>query len=372
MRPYLRAANVGWSGLLLGDVNEMNFTDAEMSVYRLEPDDIVLGEASGSPDEVGKPAIWAGQIRDCAFQNTLLRVRCHSAEPRYLLYFFRHLALSQAFARRSRGVGIHHIGRAALASWRVPLPSLAEQRRIVGVLEDHLSRLDAANADLNTAVLRTQAFAASVMETLVREATRTGVCTPLSELAGDARYGTSTKCVVDGPGAAVVRIPNLMGGQIDLADEKRVADPSVDVTSSMLEPDDLLFVRTNGSHDLIGRTAVVQRGINAAFASYLIRYRFKPSLVRSAWVHLVCQAPSTRRLLESMAASSAGQYNLSLGKLDSVVIPVPSMEEQDRLLAQGGTAVRRAGLLASEVRAAADRSASLERSLLSRAFSDRL
>lgn len=41
MRPYVRAANVGWSGWKLDDVKTMNFTDAEMDIYRLEPGDLL-------------------------------------------------------------------------------------------------------------------------------------------------------------------------------------------------------------------------------------------------------------------------------------------------------------------------------------------
>lgn len=57
MRPYIRAANVDWDGLKLDDVKEMNFTDQEAETYRLQPGDIVVGEASGSAGEVGKPAL---------------------------------------------------------------------------------------------------------------------------------------------------------------------------------------------------------------------------------------------------------------------------------------------------------------------------
>ena len=135
MRPYVRAANVGWDGLLLDDVKTMNFTDDEMNIYRLQPGDLLLGEASGSPKEVGKPAIWSGEIEGCAFQNTLLRVRPRTADSRYLLHFFRHEASSGHFASQSRGVGIHHLGRQALASWLVPLPSFDEQCRIAKILD---------------------------------------------------------------------------------------------------------------------------------------------------------------------------------------------------------------------------------------------
>ncbi len=136
MHNYLRAANVGWNGLILDDVKRMNFTEAEMKVFRLEPGDILLNEASGSPREVGKPALWAGEIADCAFQNTLLRVRpTPRVDSKYLLHFLLHQASSGAFARGSRGVGIHHLGRDALSKWKVPLPNLDEQRRIAAILD---------------------------------------------------------------------------------------------------------------------------------------------------------------------------------------------------------------------------------------------
>ena len=54
----MRAANVTWNGLSLEDVKEMNFSEREVETFRLVPGDILLSEASGSPSEVGKPAIW--------------------------------------------------------------------------------------------------------------------------------------------------------------------------------------------------------------------------------------------------------------------------------------------------------------------------
>lgn len=135
MRPYVRAANVGWDGWLLDDVKSMNFTDSEMDIYRLLPNDLLLGEASGSAREVGKPAIWEGQIADCAFQNTLIRVRPRKADARFLLHYFKYAATSGKFAERARGVGIFHLGRKALAEWQIPLPSSEEQRRIAAVLD---------------------------------------------------------------------------------------------------------------------------------------------------------------------------------------------------------------------------------------------
>lgn len=135
MRPYLRAANVGRHGLKLDDVKQMNFNDREMETYRLRPGDLVLGEASGSRTEVGKPAIWSGEIPDCAFRNTLIRVRPREADSRFLLHFLRHQAESGQFAERSRGVGIYHLGRTVVADLPVPVPPIEEQRRIAAILD---------------------------------------------------------------------------------------------------------------------------------------------------------------------------------------------------------------------------------------------
>jgi type I restriction enzyme, S subunit len=142
MRPYLRAANVTWAGFDLSDVKEMNFTEEESSIYELRIDDVLVAEASGSASEVGKPAIWRGEIEGCCFQNTLIRVRSHHMSPEFIRYFLLGESRSGRIGRASPGVGIHHIGSARLSAWPVPLPPLNEQRRIVTAIEEHLSHLD--------------------------------------------------------------------------------------------------------------------------------------------------------------------------------------------------------------------------------------
>jgi type I restriction enzyme S subunit len=166
MRPYLRAGNVTWDGLDLTDVKEMNFSPGELGTFRLRTGDILLSEASGSAKEVGKPAIWANEIPECCFQNTLLRVRTSEADPSYLLWFFKWLALSEAFAKRSRGVGIHHLGAAALATWLVPLPPRPQQEVIAAALDAEMPRIAAAATSVRVTTGRTaQVLRSSVLAT---------------------------------------------------------------------------------------------------------------------------------------------------------------------------------------------------------------
>lgn len=140
MRPYLRSANVTWRGFSLGDVKQMNFDDGDFERYRLEPGDLLLNEASGSPNEVGKPAIWNGEIKNCCFQNTLLRLRSHEIETSYLYWYCYAAARSGRFGDAGRGVNIRHLGKQGLARFPIPVAPSSQRREIVKGLEAELGK----------------------------------------------------------------------------------------------------------------------------------------------------------------------------------------------------------------------------------------
>lgn len=164
MRPYMRAANVTWNGISLHDVKEMDFTPAEFETYALRPGDLLLSEASGTASEVGKPAIWNGQVPDCCFQNTLIRVRARESLVPFLHLHFYKDALTGEFARAARGVGIHHLGAKTLSEWKVHLPPPEEQRRIVEAVDSQFKRLDKVAATLGRASLRATTLRQSILK----------------------------------------------------------------------------------------------------------------------------------------------------------------------------------------------------------------
>lgn len=412
MRPYLRAANVTWRGVDLTDVKEMHFTPTEVETYRLEVGDVVLSEASGSPGEVGKSGLWSGAIPDCCIQNTLIRVRGRGAtDPAFIDHRLRFEALMGIWSRDvARGVGIFHLGSTRLASWTLNLPPIAEQVRIAAELDRRLARIEVAVAGLKSSIQLVHAAQASVRHAAVtgRLGTKAGggslyqdlheeilqrreEAGPralllsddrpshsagwdvrlLGELAWDWGYGTSAKCGYDNPGPAVVRIPNVVDGRVVLNDVKR-APTAGEVAGLELDAGDALFVRSNGSRDLIGRAAVIHNQMDAAFASYIIRFRLPPDPLLGRWVALVAGSPDARRHLVGRGSSSAGQYNLSLGDIGELPIPLPSRSIAEMVLDE---AERRLSLLAAArrtIEVALARADQLRRSILNEAFCGRL
>jgi type I restriction enzyme, S subunit len=141
-------------GLLLDDVKEMNFTASEAKIYELQPGDILLNEASGTPSEVGKPAIWNGEIEGCCFQNTLIRVRPIDVNARFLLHYLRADAMCGKFTAHTRGVNIWHLGAATAASWQVWVPSPEQQSAIVAEVEAAESSVEGTSTAVTTATER--------------------------------------------------------------------------------------------------------------------------------------------------------------------------------------------------------------------------
>lgn len=336
MRPYLRAANVGWDGLKLNDVKEMNFTDDEVETYRLLPGDIVLGEASGSASEVGKPALWNGQIEDCCFQNTLLRVRARTGiRPRYLLNFLRHEAIRGAFVQSSRGVGIHHLGAANLCGWRVPIPPTSEQDRIVDALEDRLSRLDAATGALVAADRRLLSLRTSLLMSLLND--------PGSDSKGWT-YSTIGELAIVGTGATPLKsridyyengtIPwvtsSLLNDAIISRPDKFITGKALEETSTRVYPSGTILVAMYGEGKTRGMSAELgfPAATNQACAAIVLH---DENQFRKPWIKLVLE--SQYHKLRRLSAGGV-QPNLNLGLIRGIEIPLPPSAEQERIVSQ--------------------------------------
>lgn len=293
--------------------------------------------------------------------------------PDYVYWYLKgHRDLVRSFAS---GTTFAEVSGRRAAEIPIPVPPLAEQRSIVAFVEEHLSDLDAARTGLARARANLQRLEGAVTEWALRSALESEGCgvAKLSTLATDSGYGTSQKCEYDADGPPVIRIPNVVDGGLVLDDLKFATRRGELSATEALAPGDLLVVRTNGSRDLIGRGAVVTRKPETPtfFASYLIRYRLRDDPVLWRWLACIWHAPSVRAVLTERAASSAGQYNLSVAKLDSVELPVPSAGVAERLSREVDARVAAARRLSAELRLQIRRAEHLRHAILTRAFAGR-
>jgi type I restriction enzyme S subunit len=142
MRPYLRVANVHENRIDITDVHEMNFSPTEFEKFKLVSGDVLLNEGQ-SPDLVGRPAMFRGEIDNCCFQKTLLRFRSNDGvSPTFALLVFRYYLHSGRFRQTARwSTNIAHLTAIRFGAMEFPLVSLVEQEVIA---EEATRRLDIA------------------------------------------------------------------------------------------------------------------------------------------------------------------------------------------------------------------------------------
>lgn len=196
----------------------------------------------------------------------------------------------------------------------------------------------------------------------------------LGDFARASSYGTSTKCSFDAHGVAVLRIPNIRSGRIDLRNLKRAIAPLDISDDDFLDVGDLLIVRTNGSAELIGRAAIVEEVTNDRlyFASYLIRFRIVDHMHLRQWIALYLESPVARAWIQKNIASSAGQYNISQSALMRMPIPVPSEPEMAAALKIFSEAETSRADVAIEANEAYRSSTGFRQAILKVAFEGRL
>ena len=193
----------------------------------------------------------------------------------------------------------------------------------------------------------------------------------LDQLAWSSGYGTSVKCKPDNAGLAVLRIPNVVQGALELDNLKFAPSGYAEAPDRLVAARDMLVIRTNGSRDLIGRGAFVQHApsIALSFASYLIRFRLIGAV---EWLSVLWDSHLVRRWVSENCATSAGQYNISLRTLNKLPLPIPPLEEQTEIVAATdelmSVSSQTAPALESQL-AAAER---LRQSILYRAFTGHL
>jgi len=125
-RPYLRNLNVQWARFDLSSVLEMDFPPEQREEFLLRKGDLLICEGG----EVGRSAIWDGQLPECYFQKALHRVRpkADKCAAEYVLYLLWALAKRGGLMDLNAKATIPHLTGVQLAALQIPLPPVDLQR----------------------------------------------------------------------------------------------------------------------------------------------------------------------------------------------------------------------------------------------------
>ena len=339
--PFLRTKNVFWNRLELSDLDQMDFTETEEARLELQPNDLLTCEGG----DIGRTALWNGEIQTCYYQNHLHRLRAinEHVEGQFALYWFWYaFQIAKLYFGRGNVTTIPNLSRSKLAELPMALPPLPEQKKIAHVLSTVQRAIEAQERIIQiTTELKKTLMHKLFTEGLRNEPQKQTEIGPVPEswevsLLGNslsvAQYGLSVKGTTTGD-YPILRMTNQVDGQIIGNNLQFVKIGEADFKKFKVEKGDILFNRTN-SLDLVGRTAIHDIEGNYVFASYLIRLRTDRKKLNPFFLNLYFNRDETQSRLKSIATRAVSQSNISATKLKGFPIPLPSTKEQAKIVTQ--------------------------------------
>lgn len=294
--------------------------------FEIRSGDLLISRAN-THDYVGASVL----VGDCPPRLLLSdkSLRLHpkpNIDARWLWYALSAPASRNYLSKASTGTksGMRNISQQVLRDLPLVVPAIDEQRRIVEMLEGHLSRLDSATALLHAVQRRLVSMEASALSVA-----REGREVALAEVA-DIQGGIQKqpKRTPRDNAYPFLRVANVTARGLALDDVHQVELFGNELDRLRLEAGDLLVVEGNGSPSQIGRAATWDGSIaNCVHQNHLIRVRPGPELLPD-YLEAVWNSPETRRELTDLSSSSSGLHTLSVAKLSSLCLPVPSLEAQ--------------------------------------------
>jgi len=191
------------------------------------------------------------------------------------------------------------------------------------------------------------------------------------QLSYEIRYGSSSKTNMDTKGIPVLRMGNIVDGNLVSEKLKYLPENHNEFPDLLLDSGDLLFNRTN-SVELVGKTAVYNGYPSpCSYASYLIRVRFSRG-VEPYFISYFINSVYGHAWIRSVVSQQVGQANVNGTKLKNLAVPLPPFDEQKNIVTELERLFSIIFESESLIQREINRAQSLRQSILKRAFEGKL
>lgn len=232
----------------------------------------------------------------------------------------------------------------SLANFEFSLPCINDQGRLVELLTASLNAVHAAEmicirvGELRKSLIADHLGYKSDAPGL---ATQWGIIPlhwrylPIADVTISSAYGPRfpSTLYTDTGNARTVRTTDFFGSdEINLASAPAARLDQGMVEEHELRDGDFLLSR---SGEYAGKTRVFMGSGEGRFipAAFLIRFRLSQTELRPKYLHNICSSPVGQSVLSTLVQGSA-QPNIAGSAFSALKIPVPPIEEQDRVIAR--------------------------------------
>lgn len=299
--------------------------------YLVEGD--ILVSSANSWNLVGK-CCWVPSLPwRAAFGGfiSVLRGASERVDRRYLYWWFaseRTQALLRSFGQKTTNISNLNIDRCLQLD--LPLPTLAEQRRIAAILD----KADALRTKRRHALAQLDTLAHSIFAEMFGDPLMNPKGWPTTKLEhhlidvtnGLTRRGSEVEAGKD----IVLRLRDIRAGSIDFSEPNRITLNEKERAKYQVLPGDLLFIRVNGNPEYVGRCALFEgHPEETYFNDHVMRVRLKAEL-SGGYLAFFLNRPEGKREIAKHRKTSAGQHTINQDGLGAIMLPLPDLPLQHK------------------------------------------
>ena len=379
----LSARNIRDGEIALKDVDYVDETEYKRIALRCNPQKgDVLISCSGS---VGRCAVVENDNKYVMVRSAAM-VSPVNMNSNYLMYAIRSEVVQEQIRAKIKQTAQANLFQEAIRNLAIPLPPLAEQKRIVAKIEELLPYLDRYEkawnrledfgsrfpADMQKSILQ-MAIQGKLVEQRPEEGTgeelyqqiqaekqvliKAGKIKkekPLPEIAVDEvpfeipegwkwvyfgelyslSNGTASRGTEGGIERPVLRLADLSGNTINTENVRKISLTEREFLSHKVQKDDLLFVRVNGSKERVATAFHYTAEKTISYCDHLFCGHKCSSLVEVDYVMFAFNCWATRKQLIPEIKTTAGQNTINQTSMARILLPLPPLAEQKRIVAR--------------------------------------
>ena len=323
------------------DMTVDDSTKHRLSAYKLSQDDIVVGRRG----EMGRAALVGEKENGwlCGTGCFFLHLK-ESCCPSYIALYLRTPTSVASLNGEAVGTTLVNLNQKILSDLKLPLPPLAEQRRIAGALSDvdelisALGKLIEKKRNIKTGAMqqlltgktRLPGFGAKRTEFKQTELGPIPVdweVMRLGDVCTDYAYGTGAEAVDYDGENKYIRITDI-DEDSHLYSPLPLASPSFFSEGHVVKENDLLVARTGAS---VGKTYFYSKSDGKLiFAGFLMKANVKHA--EGKFIFYLTLTDYYKRWVSSESARS-GQPGINIRQLQSLLLPLPPLTEQKAIAA---------------------------------------
>ncbi len=328
----IQTGNIG-SGEFKNRIEKARYI-SEIVFKRLRCTEIFEGDClvSRLPDPVGRACILPNtdERMITAVDCTIIRFNPKKVISEYFVYYSQSVQYIKDVEHETSGTTRKRISRNKLGEILIPLPLLPEQRRIVAILDKAFAAIAKAkeNAEKNWQNARElfQSYLQDVFDKL-DEASEVSKLGKLSKI----NYGYTERASFNEIGPKFLRITDIQGKNVNWESVPFCKIDNKELSKYILNREDIVFARTGAT---TGKSYLIEAPPLAVFASYLIRVQIlDPSRLTAPFLFLFFQTKTYWDNIKiGLSGSAQGGFNAK--KLGELLIPLPPLPEQQRIVAK--------------------------------------